>query len=402
MGRTLDAARHYADTPDITIEPRETAKGVFVRNQPGADALKVLIVLIDTAGANMADDMAHEIRLRDLNTRKGIRNHNRGQIRETLRDLAQAVMEVDDTNRKQIDIGSVVPHANVDYRDEASGDLTIRWKFGEVFRKLASSSAFYAKLDSAALLAMRSRYAIALLRHCSTHFEKTRTNREEFDIGYLRQVLGVPDGRINRFADLNRRALQPAIAEINVMSRWILEATPHKTGRTVTSVTISWTEKPLAQAAGRNRRADRGSATAPEIPGLRKCQVRRLGGKAPGGEPGQAAREGQGPQQDRRGFPRVVRQEDDPARSPEHGRHMAEVLRRGHALTTPGRIARASKEEQNLGLQHDALRAAGCERLDGHRPVRLPGTSVDFPGRALFPVFRANARIRTGATGIGS
>ena len=109
MGRTLDAARHYADTPDVTIEPRETAKGVFVRNQPDADALKVLIVLIDKAGPNMADDTAHEIRLRDLNTRKGIRNHNRSQIRETLRDLAQAIMEVDDQDRKQIELGSVVP-----------------------------------------------------------------------------------------------------------------------------------------------------------------------------------------------------------------------------------------------------------------------------------------------------
>ena len=247
MGRTLDAARHYADTPNVTIEPRETAGGVFVRNQPGADALKVLHVLIDKAGPDMAEDVTHEIRLRELNAREGIRNHDRSQIREALRDLAQAIMEVDDKSRRQIEIGSVVPHANVDYRDEASGDLTIRWKFGEVFRRLASLSDLYAKLDSAALLAMRSRYAIALLRHCSTHFEKTKTNRQEFGVDHLRQVLGVPDGRLKRFADLKKWALTPAIAEINATSRWTLEATPHKTGRTVTSVTISWTEKPLAE-----------------------------------------------------------------------------------------------------------------------------------------------------------
>lgn len=260
MGRTLDAARHYADTPDITIEPRETARGIFVRNQPGADALKVLHVLIDTAGPNMADDTTHEVRLRELNKHEGIREHSKAEIRETLRDLAQAVMEVDDKDRKQIDIGSVVPHANVDYRDEANGDLVIRWKFGEVFRTLARESDLYAKLDSAALLAMRSRYAIALLRHCSTHFEKTRTNQEDFGIDHLRQVLGVPDGRLKRFADLNRRALQPAIAEINATSGWMLEATPHKTGRTVTSVTISWTEKPPVQKAEARAELDRHSA----------------------------------------------------------------------------------------------------------------------------------------------
>lgn len=260
MGRTLEAARHYADTPDITIEPRETASGVFVRNQPGADALKVLHVLIDTAGPDMADDTIHEIRLRELNKREGIREHSKAEIRETLRDLAQAVMEVDDKDRKQIDIGSVVPHANVDYRDEANGDLVIRWKFGEVFRTLARESDLYAKLDSAALLAMRSRYAIALLRHCSTHFEKTKTNRQEFGIDHLRQVLGVPDGRLKRFSTLNQHALQTAIAEINATSGWTLEAVLHKIGRTVTSVTISWTEKPPTQKAEARAELDRHSA----------------------------------------------------------------------------------------------------------------------------------------------
>ena len=260
MGRTLDAARHYADTPEITIEPQETARGIFVRNRPGADALKVLVVLIDSAGPRLADDVRHEIRLRDLNSREGIREHSQTEIRETLRDLAQAVMEVDDPTRKQIEIGSVVPHATVDYRDEATGDLTIRWKFGEVFRILAERSDLYAKLDSVAMLAMRSRYAIALLRHCSTHFGKTRTNRETFTVEHLRQVLGVPDGRHKQFGHLKSRAVDPAIAEINATSGWMLEATPHKTGRSVTSVTISWAEKPIAEKWAAAAELDRHSA----------------------------------------------------------------------------------------------------------------------------------------------
>ena len=269
MGRTLDAARHYADAPEIMIEPQETAKGIFVRNAPGADALKVLHLLIDKAGPHMAEDVTHEIRLRELNARKGtdgagtergIRNHNRSQIRETLRDLAQAIMEVDYPDRMEEEIGSVVPHATINYREEANGDLVIRWKFGDVFRTLARESDLYAKLDSAAILAMRSRYAISLLRHCSTHFEKTKTNRQEFSIEHLRKVLGVPGGRHKHFHDVKRHALQPAIAEINATSRWTLEAIPHKTGRSVTSVTISWTEKPLVEKRVARAELDRHSA----------------------------------------------------------------------------------------------------------------------------------------------
>ena len=269
MGRTLDAARHYADTPEMIIEATETARAVFIENPPGADALKVLILLIDTAGPDIAEDMTHETRLRELNMRKvmdldgvqhGLREHTRTEIRKVMTRLAVSVLHLDEPDKREEHIGVIVPHATIDYREEAQGDLTIRWKFGEVFKKLAAESDLYTKLDAAALLAMRSRYAIALLRHCSTHFGKTRRNRETFSIEYLRQVLGVHPGRLATFSNLKKWALQPAIAEINTISRWTLEATPHKTGRSVTSVTISWTEKALAEKHEAKAELDRHSA----------------------------------------------------------------------------------------------------------------------------------------------
>ena len=269
MGRTVDAARHYADTPEVVIEPTETARAVFIENPPGADALKILIALIDKAGPDIAEDVTHEIRLRELNMRKvrdvqgnerGMRHHDQDDIRKVMNRLAVALMNLDEPDRKRLHIGTIVPQATIDYRDEANGDLTVQWKFGEVFRKLASESDLYTKLDAAALLAMRSRYAIALLRHCCSHFEKTRTNRQEFDLEHLRRVLGVPEGRHRTFSNLKLRALSPAIQEINATSRWTLEATPHKTGRSVTSVTITWTEKPLAEKQSAKAELNRHSA----------------------------------------------------------------------------------------------------------------------------------------------
>ena len=276
MGRTLDAARHYADTPETIIEPAETARAVFTRNPPGTKALKVLLVLMDVAGPRLADDIEHEIKLSELNNRTvtdrhgrkhGLHHHDSAEIRETMNDLATALLRLDEPDRMQEHIGTVAPYARIDYSEEANGDLAIRWEFGKVFRMLAERSDLYARLDTAALLAMRSRYAIALLRHCSTHFGKTRTDRETLTVDHLRKVLGVPEGRLKRFSTLNQHALQTAIAEINATSRWTLEATHHKTGRTVTSVTISWTEKPLAEkreakaelgrhSAGRKHRQD--------------------------------------------------------------------------------------------------------------------------------------------------
>ena len=269
MGRTLDAAQHYADTPETIIEPAETARAVFTRNPPSAKALKVLLVLMDAAGPRLADDIEHEIKLSELNNRtvtdrhgrtQGLHHHDSAEIRETMNDLATALLRLDEPDRMQEHIGTVAPYAKIDYSEETSGDLAIRWEFGKVFRMLAERSDLYAKLDTAALLAMRSRYAIALLRHCSTHFGKTRTNRETFAVAHLRQVLGVPDGRHKQFGHLKSRALDPAIAEINATSRWTLEATYHKTGRSVTSVTISWTEKPLTEKREAKVELDRHSA----------------------------------------------------------------------------------------------------------------------------------------------
>ena len=265
----MDAARHYADTPETIIEAAETARAVFTRNPPGAKALKVLLVLMDVAGPRLADDIEHEIKLSELNNKTvtgcdgrkhGLHHHDSAEIRETMDDLATALLRLDEPDRMQEHIGTVAPYARIDYSEEANGDLTIRWEFGKVFRMLAERSDLYAKLDTAALLAMRSRYAIALLRHCSTHFGKTRTARETFTVGHLREILGVSKGKYQRFSNLTQRVLRPAIAEINATSRWTLEATPHKTGRSVTSVTISWTEKPLAEKREAKAELDRHSA----------------------------------------------------------------------------------------------------------------------------------------------
>lgn len=53
-------------------------------------------------------------------------------------------------------------------------------------------------------------------------------------------LLGVQEGKLERFANLNRDALQPAIKKLNQLARFNLSATLNKVGRTVETVTISW------------------------------------------------------------------------------------------------------------------------------------------------------------------
>ena len=78
-----------------------------------------------------------------------------------------------------------------------------------------------------------------------------------FTVTELRAVMGVPDGKLDRFVHLRQRAIEPAIAEINQTSRLILTATPNKIGRTVASVTITWAEKPPEGKQETKRELDR-------------------------------------------------------------------------------------------------------------------------------------------------
>jgi len=72
-------------------------------------------------------------------------------------------------------------------------------------------------------------------------------------------VLGVGAGKLERFANLNARAIQPAIEEISTESRFVLTATPRKNGRRITSIEIAWSEKPQEERRSLKSEMDRHS-----------------------------------------------------------------------------------------------------------------------------------------------
>ena len=137
-------------------------------------------------------------------------------------------------------IGSSVDDARIDYRHETSGDLVVSWWFGRAFRDMAAASNHWAIIDRQTVFALSSKYSILLFQHIASLVNMAHVQSKTFTVAELRSLLGVQDTKLKRFADLNRRVVQPAIAEINQTSRLTLEATYHKTGRTVTSITIAW------------------------------------------------------------------------------------------------------------------------------------------------------------------
>lgn len=257
MIKTTQIAADRAFDEAKTVLPAEVARGVYIENPPGAEALKLMHLLIGQAGGRMADDVRHELRLADIKKIEGMRNHTRATLRKLFIELRGAVIVFDDTEAQCEIIGGFLDQAKLDYRHEVSDDLLVAWWFGRAFREMAEKSCHWAILDRQTVFALSSKYSILLFQHVTSLVNLNHITSKTFTVAELRAVLGVPDGKLPAWSDMNKRAIQPAIAEINQISRLMLTATPRKVGRTVASVTISWEEKPLEQKQDTRRELDR-------------------------------------------------------------------------------------------------------------------------------------------------
>ncbi len=257
MGKTLEVAADRVFDHTKTVLPAEVARGVYMRNAPSLQALKLMHLLISSAGGRMADEVEHRIRLSDIRKIDGMRNHDRTSLTPLFGELAAAVLTHDDMDQMVVTIGGLLDEAKIDYQHEASGDLLVSWWFRRTFRRMAAESNHWAILDRQTVFHLGSKYSVLLFQHISSLVNLDHVTSKTFTVAELRAVLGVPDGRLDRFSHLNSRAIQPSITEINQLSRLTLTATPRKVGRTVVSVTISWAEKPLEQKQDTRRELDR-------------------------------------------------------------------------------------------------------------------------------------------------
>ena len=243
MRKTFQIAADRAYDQTKTILPTEVARGVYIENPPGAEALKLMHLLIGTAGGRMADDVRHELRLADIKGIEGMRNHSRATLRKLFAELAGAVMIFDDTEAQCEIIGGFLDSAKLNYRHEVSDDLLVSWWFGRAFREMAAASYHWAIMDRHTVFALASKYSILLFQHIASLVNLNHVAGKTFTVQDLRGVLGIEQEKVKRFSDLNRDIIKPALSEINQLSRLTLTATPNKIGRTVASVTITWDVK---------------------------------------------------------------------------------------------------------------------------------------------------------------
>lgn len=244
MGKTIEVAADRAYDQTKTVLPAEVAQGVYMQHAPSLQALKLMHLMIGTAGGRMADPVRHTMRLSKIKQIEGMRNHTSQTIAPLFAELRAATMTTDDLDKKRIVIGGLLDVAMVDYRDEASGDVLITWSFGGMFIDMARESNHWAILDRQAVFHLGSKYSVLLFQHIASLQNLKHVTSKRFTVAELRGLFGLQEGKHKLFSALKRWVIEPAINEINSdLTRLRLTASYHKIGRTVAEVEIAWEVK---------------------------------------------------------------------------------------------------------------------------------------------------------------
>ena len=230
------------------IKPREIIGITGIEGWSLADRRTWNLLLVNAWNDRLEDPTADfTINLQEL---RGLHDSN-DRVRKSLEKLQKTLVNVTLPNS---DRRVVQMLGGTDFADEGRQEGMLTYDFHRKLVPILRNSEIYARMEMKVLSAFTSKYALGLYEVLSSRINLRKTS-EEIGIEALRQWLGVESGKLSRWPDLRRKAVSPAIKEVNALSPYSVEIKPIKRGRKVISVEVSWSKKqpfsPAEQAAAR-------------------------------------------------------------------------------------------------------------------------------------------------------
>ena len=274
MVSTRQALTDRTDRPDQIVAAGEI---LDLRFGGGAKALslraaKLLHLLVAATGAEACEDKVHVLPIERLNTF----HVSLEEFVETCRELFGTMVRLEIKNTKgepAIKLGPLLSDLERDM--DFAGE--IRFQLSPVLRTVLAQSNYWAVLSRRAVLACESRYALRLYEIVAIRAGLVAKTSETFSIDELRDRLGIASGKLPRWNELRRFALELAIAEVNQLSGFEVAYEPIKRGRSIRGVSLSWSHLDAsgraavareleASRVGRKARRDRTVETIVEEP----------------------------------------------------------------------------------------------------------------------------------------
>lgn len=281
-GRAMRVAHALqARDSDEFAKPGNLVEVRFVKGQSlSLTAARLLALMILTAGGDAWRPIAHKMRKSDI--RRGHKGNER--ISEMLEELHRTLFAIDDLSwrgRKATKRFPLIQSSREEVEDDGGETGWIEWEFTPDARRLIRESETYAVLNRQAVLGFRSSYALRLYEMGALRIHR-RQSTWRGDMTALRAAFGIAPEIYTDFAQLRRKVLDRAKAEIDQLAHFTVDWREIRRGRTVIEVEFHFKAKDAPEqlstvaenerhAVGRRaRREDAVEVVVPVAPAMAK------------------------------------------------------------------------------------------------------------------------------------
>lgn len=244
VGRAMRvAATLSAKAGDDFAKPGKLVEVRFVKGQSlSLTASRLLALMILTAGGDAWQAIPHKMRKADI--RRGHKGNER--ISDMLEELHRTLFSEDDKSwrgKKATRRFPLIQMSREETEEEDGREAGwIEWEFTPDARRLIQESESYAVLNRQAVLGFRSSYALRLYEMGALRIHR-RQPTWRGDMAALRASLGIAPDIYKDFAQLRRKVLEVAKAEIDQLAHFRVEWREIRQGRTVSELEFRFVPK---------------------------------------------------------------------------------------------------------------------------------------------------------------
>ncbi len=265
-GRAMRVAHALAARDgDEFAKPGNLVEVRFVKGQSlSLTAARLLALMILTAGGDAWEPVAHRMRKADI--RRGHKGNER--ISEMLEELHRTLFAVDDLSwrgRKATKRFSLIQSSREEVEDDSAEAGWIEWEFTPDARRLIRESETYAVLNRQAVLGFRSSYALRLYEMGALRLHR-RQSLWRGDMTAIRAAFGIAPELYKDFAQLRRKVLDKAKAEIDNLAHFTVEWREIRRGRAIIEIEFTFHPKSAPTQLVAIDSGERQLQAAPAVP----------------------------------------------------------------------------------------------------------------------------------------
>lgn len=227
---------------DEFAKPGRLVEVRFVKGQSlSLTASRLLALMILTAGGDAWRDAPHKMRKADI--RRGHKGNER--IVDMLEELHRTLFAEDDKSWRGKRATKRFSLIQASWEEVEDGDKEtgyIEWQFTPDARRLIQESQTYAVMNRQAVLGFRSAYSLKLYEEGALRLHR-RQPVWKIDIVGLRAALGIDPDKYGDFAQLRRKVLTVAKAEIDQLAHFTVDWSEVRRGRTVVELEFRFAPK---------------------------------------------------------------------------------------------------------------------------------------------------------------